>query len=104
MFEGVRFDLGLMCRLTIGGVDVIVASRAEQIYDEEPFLLHGIDVLTRKIVALKGANHFRAGYSRIADRIITVNSIGLSSADIAGFPRSRLSRSVWPLDGDAARE
>ena len=37
MFEGVRFDLGAMCRLLIQGVDVIVASRAEQIYDEEPF-------------------------------------------------------------------
>ena len=50
-----------MCRLVIQGVDVIVASRAEQIYDEEPFFLHGIDVNAYKLIAIKGANHFRAG-------------------------------------------
>ncbi|WP_340529002.1 MlrC C-terminal domain-containing protein, partial [Cupriavidus necator] len=56
MFEGVRFDLGAMCRLIIHGVDVIVASRAEQIYDVEPFALHGLDVTGYKVVAIKGAN------------------------------------------------
>ncbi|SPA38607.1 hypothetical protein CBM2606_A150092 [Cupriavidus taiwanensis] len=54
MFEGVRFDLGVMCRLIINGVDVIVASRAEQIFDVEPFAMHGLDVTGYKVVAIKG--------------------------------------------------
>jgi len=98
MFEGVRFDLGIMCRLVIEGVDVVVASRAEQIYDIEPFLLLGIDANRRKIIALKGANHFRAGFSTLAAKIITVDSEGLSSAAITSFPRQRLAAPVWPLN------
>lgn len=98
MFDGVSFDLGKMCRLIINGVDVIVASRAEQIYDEEPFLMHGVDIMRYKVVALKGANHFRARYNIIASEIISVNTIGLSSADIKSFPRQHLKKSVWPLE------
>ena len=104
MFEGVRFDLGAMCRLLIQGVDVIVASRAEQIYDEEPFFLHGIDVTAYKLIAIKGANHFRAGYRRLAAQIISVDSVGLSTADITSFPRERLVGEYWPLSDRAALE
>ena len=97
MFEGVRFDLGRMCRLVINHVDIIVASRAEQIYDVEPFLLHGIDPARRKIVAIKGANHFRAGFRTVAAKIISVDGEGLSTANIASFPRQRLIGQFWPL-------
>ncbi|MEA3116917.1 MAG: hypothetical protein QOI13_187 [Paraburkholderia sp.] len=97
MFEGVKFDLGRMCRLVIDGVDVIVASRAEQVYDIEPFAMHGVDAPQRRIIALKGANHFRAGYREVAAKIISVDSVGLSTADIASFPRTRLDGAFWPL-------
>ncbi|MNM74873.1 hypothetical protein D3C81_866380 [compost metagenome] len=97
MFEGVKFDLGAMCRLVINGVDVIVASRAEQVYDTEPFLLHGLDVGNHKIIAIKGANHFRAFYNRVVQQIITVDSVGLSTADITSFPRRNLVGEYWPL-------
>lgn len=100
MFEGVRFDLGVMCRLIINGVDVIVASRAEQIFDVEPFVLHGLDVTGYKLVAIKGANHFRAGYRTVAKQIISVDSEGLSTAAIASFPRERLAGAFWPLSDE----
>jgi microcystin degradation protein MlrC len=100
MFAGVRFDIGPMCRLVIGGVDVLVSSRAEQMYDDEPFLLHGIDVKSRRIVGIKGANHFRAGFAPIATRMITVDSGGLSSARLESFPRRALLGRVWPLHDD----
>ncbi|WP_341643798.1 M81 family metallopeptidase [Thauera sp. SDU_THAU2] len=98
MFSGVHFDLGTMCRLTIGGVDVVLASRAEQIYDIEPFQMHGIDALARKVIALKGANHFRAAFNPLAAQIITVDSLGLSSADILSFPRRQLAEAAWPIE------
>ncbi|MGG7598229.1 M81 family metallopeptidase [Pseudomonas sp. WC1] len=97
MFAGVKFDLGAMCRLIIQGIDVIVASRAEQIYDTEPFALHGLDVSGHKIIAIKGANHFRAYFNGMAEQIITVDSVGLSTANITSFPRSRLLGPFWPL-------
>lgn len=104
MFEGVRFDLGRMCRLVIDGVDVIVASRAEQIYDVEPFLLHGIDATQRQIVAIKGANHFRAGFRTVAANIISVDGPGLSTANITSFPRQRCKREFWPVTDNVVFE
>jgi microcystin degradation protein MlrC len=101
MFAGVRFDLGAMCRLVIEGVDVIVASRAEQIYDVEPFALHGLDVTGHQLIALKGANHFRAYYRTLAKEIISVDSVGLSTADITSFARERLQGQYWPLSDKA---
>lgn len=101
MFAGVRFDLGAMCRLVIDGVDVIVASRAEQIYDIEPFALHGLDVSEHQLIALKGANHFRAYYQHLAKQIISVDSVGLSTADITSFVRERLQGQYWPLSDKA---
>ncbi len=103
MLEGLQFDLGTSCRLIIEGVDVIVISRPTQTFDHALLLLHGIDVNGRKIVALKSSNHFRAGFQALASAIITVDSPGLSSADVASFPRSRLAQHVWPLREDVVR-
>jgi microcystin degradation protein MlrC len=98
MFAGVRFDVGPMCRLRIRNVEVLVASRPEQMYDDEPFLLHGIDIQTYRIVGIKGANHFRAGYAPLSGRMITVDGGGLSSADLSTFARRRNAGPLWPLD------
>ncbi|RXV65029.1 M81 family peptidase [Burkholderia stabilis] len=100
MLEGMHFDLGKMCRLEISGVDVIVASSAQQVFDPEPFLLHGIDVATRKVVVLKGANHFRAGFGQLAADIISVDAEGLSTTEITSFPRQHLAQPLWPLTND----
>ncbi|MFT4269010.1 MAG: MlrC C-terminal domain-containing protein [Xenophilus sp.] len=94
MFAGATVDLGTMCRLVIAGVDVLVSSRPDQTWDAEPFLLHGIDVTQRKIVAIKGANHFRAGFRDIASSIVTVDSEGLSSAEVSYFARTKLASEV----------
>ena len=102
MLAGMAFNLGPMCRLVIDGVDVLVASRPDQTWDPEVFLLHGIDVQQRQVVAIKGANHFRAGFRGVARQIITVDSEGLSSADLSLFPRNRLAVALWPLSESVA--
>jgi microcystin degradation protein MlrC len=97
VFEGLNFQLGKMCRLVIRGVDVIVSSSAGQIFDPSPFQLHGIDVMQRRVVAIKSANHFRSGFRNIAKQIITVDSVGLSSSDASSLPRIKLTSNLWPL-------
>lgn len=99
MLAGVAFDVGPSARLEIAGIDVLVISRPEQVFDPEPFLLHGIDVARRRLVGLKSSNHFRAGFRGLP--IVTVESAGLSSADVATLPRRRLAAPAWPLS-DAA--
>jgi len=95
-------DLGKTARLVIEGIDVIVTDKPGQVSDSGVFLLHGIDVDAYKIVALKSSNHFRAGFQDRAKAIITADPPGLTTLNIAVFPRARTPRPIWPLDAEAA--
>jgi microcystin degradation protein MlrC len=97
VMEGYAYDLGPSCRLDIGGIDVIVTTRPQQAWDTALAELHGLDVRRYRIVALKGANHFRAGFAPLASAIVSVDSSGLSSADVASFPKTKLTQPLWPL-------
>ena len=101
MLAGVEMNLGPMARLRVGGVDVLVSSRAQQTFDAEVFRMHGIDVSRRKIVALKSSHHFRAGFESLAAAILTADPPGLTTQRIETFPRARTRRPIWPLDAHA---
>ncbi len=99
--RGVQADLGKTARLTCGGLDVIVSSRRGQVLDPGPFLLHGIDVRSCRIIGLKSSAHFRAGYEPLAARIITTDPPGLCSSNLAHFTFQHVRRPIYPLDRDA---
>jgi microcystin degradation protein MlrC len=102
MGHGARINLGKMARLVMNGVDVLVYSRGKtQTLDPEVFLLHGIDVMRYKIVALKSSNHFRAGFEPIAREIIRADTPGLVSADLDTYPYRRRPRPVAPFEAEA---
>lgn len=46
-------------RLQVGHVDIIVSSQRNQTFDEQVFLLHGINIYQYKIVAIKSSVHFK---------------------------------------------
>ncbi|KRF67597.1 MlrC domain protein [Bacillus sp. Soil768D1] len=98
MMKGFEFNLGKSVRLQVGNVDIIVCSVNWQTLDEQIFLLHGIDVTEFRIVALKSAQHFRAGFKHLAKKIISVDSPGLSTSKVASFNYQRIIRPIYPLD------
>ncbi len=102
MFRGAPLNIGPMARLVIDDMDVVVASRRSQTFDQEPFLAVGIDVMKYRIVALKSSNHFRAGFQHIAGAIVTADPPGLTTHQIDVFPRQQTSKRLWPLDPGAA--
>ncbi len=101
MFRGRQQDLGPLARLEIGGIDVVVSSRRSQTFDAEPFLACGIDVSRYHVVGLKSSNHFRAYYQDRVAAIVTADPPGMTSLDVASFPRRRLEGPAWPVDEDA---
>jgi len=103
MLAGVAANYGKMARLQIGGpggIDVLVGSARSQVFDSEVFALHGIDVTTYDVVALKGSQHFRAGFTDIASDIVTADSPGLTTLRVENFEHPRLDGPRWPLDPD----
>jgi microcystin degradation protein MlrC len=98
MWNGRKVNLGRSARLSVGNVNVIVCSVNSQTFDEQVFLLHGIDVEKSSIVGLKSAHHFRAAFIPIAKEIITVDSPGLSSVNLSTFEYKNISRPIYPFD------
>jgi microcystin degradation protein MlrC len=98
MWAGLQADLGPMARLELGGIDVLVSSRRQQVLDDQVFLLHGIDVRRRRLVALKSSQHFRAGFRDLATEIIAADAPGATSLQIEKLPYRRIRRPIWPLD------
>lgn len=103
MGAGRIVDLGKMARLVIGNVDVIVSSERSQTLDPGPFLLHGIDVSSYRILAIKSQQHFRGGFTNIAGTIIRADTPGLTTSNLSLLPFKRIRRPIWPLDPLPAR-
>ncbi len=99
---GLRVDLGRTARLQIDGIDVIVTSRAQQTFDAEVFLLHGVDVTRARIVGLKSSHHFRAGFRQLASAIIAADAgTGLTTQRIEALRRRAGAAPVWPASATA---
>ena len=101
MAKGARINYGPLARLQVDGFEIIVASRRSQTFDTEPFLALGIDVTRLAIVALKSSNHFRAGFEALARAVITADPPGLTTHQVAVFPRQKAAGPLWPLDPKA---
>lgn len=101
MGAGLTQRLGPMVRLDINRVSVIVSSVGSQVFDPGVFELHGIDVRTYDVVALKSSQHFRAGFTDVASRIITSDAPGLSTLRIEVFDRRNHQHPMWPKHPDA---
>ena len=96
---GWEVDLGASALLRIGTVEVVVTSGNQQVFDDGPFTMVGVDVRRRQLVALKSANHYREYYRRIAREIVPALGPGLSHQS-ATLPWERVRRPIWPLDAD----
>jgi len=97
MGRGQLVNLGPSVRLQTKGIDFIVCSQKAQVFDDEIFKLHGIDIQQYKIVGLKSSQHFRAGFEHKCANIITVDSPGLSTDDFTTFNFSKLETKLYPL-------
>ncbi|MCB1644466.1 MAG: M81 family metallopeptidase [Pseudomonadales bacterium] len=97
MFRGTPINLGRTARLVVNGIDIVVTSFRTQTFDVEPFLTVGIDVNRYEVVALKSSNHFRAGFSKIAARIVTADPPGLTTQQVGVFSRENSVGPLWPV-------
>ncbi|MDQ0341167.1 microcystin degradation protein MlrC [Caldalkalibacillus uzonensis] len=98
MEEGLKVDLGKSVRLLIGNVDVIVTSLKSQLLDDELLKLHGIDMKRYNVIGIKSSQHFRGFFENKVTKIITVDSLGLSTFNFSKFSYRNICRPVYPLD------
>ena len=96
-YAGVGNSLGPAARVTAGGLDIILASRRNQVRSPDVFRGLGLDPLATKLLVVKSTNHFRAEFEKIAAEILYVAPPDVFSS----VPFTRIARPKWPLDPDA---
>jgi len=103
IWAGRALELGPSAALEIGGVTLICVSRRKQCADPVFFEMHGIDVAQARTVVVKSRGHFRGGFDEFftPERVIEVDTPGLTSPVIERLDFKGLPRPVFPLDADA---
>jgi microcystin degradation protein MlrC len=104
IWAGRALDLGPTCALQIGGVTVVCASRRKQCADPVFFEMHGVDIRGARTVVVKSRGHFRGGFDEFfpPERVVEVDTPGLTSPVLERLQFKGLPRPVFPLDPDAA--
>lgn len=104
IWAGRALDLGPTCALRIGGVTVVCASRRKQCADPVFFEMHGLDIRAARTVVVKSRGHFRGGFDEFfpPERVVEVDTPGLTSPVLERLHFKGLPRPVFPLDPDAS--
>jgi microcystin degradation protein MlrC len=94
MLRSAETNMGATALLAQNGVEVLAATIRQQPIHREVFTHLGVDLASRKIVALKSSAHFRAGYQEIAEQVIVCLAPGVNLEDPAGFKFTKIRPKV----------
>ncbi len=80
------------------GIDIVISNSRGQTILTEEFTRLGIPIQQRKLVIVKSSQHFYASFSKIAKKILYVDTPGVLTKDISTLPFKHISRPKWPFD------
>jgi microcystin degradation protein MlrC len=97
-FEQSVVSLGPAAAITIGNLDVVLASTRAQTFSPPVFTNLAIDLSAKKIVVVKSSNHFYAAFSKIAAAVLYLDTGGPYPADLSKVTFTKVRRPLAPLD------
>jgi microcystin degradation protein MlrC len=97
-----REPLGRSAAVLIGGIEVVLTSRRQQVFSPHCFTEHGIDPSQRHIVVVKSMQHFMGGFAPIAASIVRCDGPGSATLDMTQIPYRHIKRPMLGLDPVAA--
>jgi len=97
-FAGGSTRLGDIAAIRIGGVEVLLNATRTQAFDPALFTDHGIALADKKLIVVKSAQHFHAGFAPLAKDVLWLDGPGALTQDFSRLPYTRVRRPIWPLD------
>lgn len=97
-FEQSVVSLGAAACISIGSLDVVLASTRAQTFSPEAFTRMGVDLRQKKVVAVKSSNHFYAAFAPLAADVLYVDSGGPYPPDPRRVTYTKLRRPIAPLE------
>jgi microcystin degradation protein MlrC len=89
MWGGARYRMGPYALVRRDGVDIVVASKAEQAGDQSMFRHVGVEPSEVGILVLKSSVHFRADFAPLARAVLVAAAPGPVYADPGSLPFKR---------------
>ena len=97
-FEQSLVSLGPAAAITIGNLDIVLATGRAQTFSPPVFTNLGIDLSQKKVVVVKSSNHFHAAFRPIAAEILYLDTGGPYPFDPTRQVFRKARRPLWPLD------
>lgn len=94
--EPMRIPCGDSVWLQCEGIDIIVSSKRGQPMSPDVFTNFGIDATRKRILVVKSAQHFYAGFSPIASKIIYMAAPGAVAPRYTEIPFTRVDLNKYP--------
>jgi microcystin degradation protein MlrC len=96
-----RCPMGSSVWLEIAGIDVVMMSLRTQTFSPDAFTGLGIDLTSKRIIAVKSSWHFQANFAPIADELVPVATPGALQMDFAAIDyRKKRDRQFHPRIAD----
>lgn len=97
-FEQSWVSLGPAAAISIGKLDIVLASTRAQTFSPPVFTNLGVDLAAKTLVVVKSSNHFHAAFAPIAAAVLYLDSGGPYPPDASKIPYTKVRRPFSPLD------
>lgn len=97
---GTTTPLGDCALLDIEGIEVVLSSVRCPGLDTDLFTQLECDPSQKAIVVVKSSQHFYASFSKIAAKVIYVDTPGALCTELDWLPYKKIQRPKWPMQGD----
>ena len=98
--DALRIPCGTAVCLHCNGIDIIVNSKRVQVFSPQVFSNFGIDPLKKRLLVVKSAHHFYAGFEPIASKIIYMAAPGAVAPRYLEIPYKRVDLNKYPWVDD----
>ena len=97
-FGGSVARLGRCAAIRLNGdIEVVLCENRVQAYTPDIFTCVGINPARKRLLVVKSTNHFRAGFSRLSNRVLYVDSNPPYPHDPRTTKYKKLKRGIWPI-------
>src|SRR4029450_14052288 len=90
--------LGDCVGVSVSGVHIVLNTLRTQAFGPELFTNVGIDPRSCRIVVVKSARHFHAGFGPLAAEVLYIGGPGTLERALGRLPFRKIQRPKWPLD------
>lgn len=102
LLKGVQAEMGMSACLDLGGVQVVVISKRQQLIDPAQLDALNVNLSGVRVLVAKSRGHYRAAFDEFTstDRMLDVDCAGLTTPNLKQLPWTRMPRPIFPIDED----